>query len=125
MIRLFGYNLPYKKPIYIALTVIYGIGLSRSKLILNKLNIDINLKVEKLSELNLINIRKYLQNCNFIFEGDLKKFEYKNIKNLIDVKCFRGKRHLKGLPCRGQRTRTNSRTSRRLFQRKNKDKNIL
>ncbi len=125
MVRLFGYNLSYKKPIYIALKVIYGIGLSRSKSILNKLNIDINLKVGKLDESQLMSIRNYLQNCSFRFEGDLKKFEYKNIKNLIDVKSFRGKRHLRGLPCRGQRTRTNSRTSRRLFQRKNKDKNIL
>ncbi len=116
MIRVLGYSLSLNKPIYIALTVIYGIGLSKAKFILKKLDIDTNIKVSKLSETKLREINNYLETSNLKLEGDLKKFNYKNIKNLIDINSYRGKRHLKGLPCRGQRTRTNSRVTRYKFK---------
>jgi small subunit ribosomal protein S13 len=120
MVRLLGYTLSPKKPIYIALTVVYGIGLSRAKFILEKLNINQNYKVCEVSEFDLRKVNNYLENSTFKLEGDLKKFEYNNIKSLIDVNSFRGKRHLKGLPCRGQRTKTNSRSSRHIFKYKKK-----
>ncbi len=120
MVRILGYTLSPKKPIYIALTVIYGIGLSRAKFILEKLNINKNYKVCEISEFDLRKVNNYLENSIFKLEGDLKKFEYSSIKSLIDVNSFRGKRHLKGLPCRGQRTKTNSRSSRHLFKYKKK-----
>lgn len=116
MARILGYTLSTKKPIYIALTIIYGIGLSRAKFILNKLNINMNLKIFELPELDLRRINNYLENSDLKLEGDLKKFEHQNIKSLIDINSFRGKRHLKGLPCRGQRTKTNSRSSRHIFK---------
>ncbi len=120
MVRILGYTLSPKKPIYIALTVIYGIGLSRAKFILEKLNINKNYKVCEISEFDLRKVNNYLENSIFKLEGDLKKFEYSSIKSLIDVNSFRGKRHLKGLPCRGQRTKTNSRSSRHIFKYKKK-----
>lgn len=116
MARILGYTLPTKKPICIALTIIYGIGLSRAKSILNKLKININFKIFELSEFDLRKINNYLENSNLKLEGDLRKFEYQNIKSLININSFRGKRHLKGLPCRGQRTKTNSRSSRHIFK---------
>lgn len=116
MARILGYTLSTKKPIYIALTIIYGIGLSRAKFILNKLNINMNLKIFELPEFDLRRINNYLENSDLKLEGDLKKFEHQNIKSLIDINSFRGKRHLKGLPCRGQRTKTNSRSSRHIFK---------
>ncbi len=120
MVRILGYTLSSKKPVYIALTIIYGIGLSRAKFILSELNINKNYKVYELSELDIRKINNYLENSSFKLEGDLKKFEYSNIKSLIDVNSFRGKRHLKGLPCRGQRTKTNSRSSRHILKYKKK-----
>ncbi len=114
MVRILGNNLPDKKKVYIALTSIYGIGLSRSKKILITLNINFNLKISDLTEKNISNIREFLEKNNFKLEGDLKRNISLNIKHLIDINSFKGKRHLKGLPTRGQRTRTNNRTSRKL-----------
>jgi small subunit ribosomal protein S13 len=113
MVRILGNNLPSKKKIYIALTCIYGIGIQTSKKILNDVSIDINSKVSDLTESNISSIREHLEGDNFKLEGDLKRTISLNIKRLIDINSFRGKRHLKGLPVRGQRTRTNNRTSRR------------
>lgn len=118
--RILGNNISNKKKIYIALTCIYGIGIPTSKNLLNKLNIDFNLKLPDLTERNLSDLRDIVENENLKLEGDLKRLISLNIKRLIDIQSFRGKRHLKGLPVRGQRTRTNNRTSRRqsLFIRK-------
>jgi small subunit ribosomal protein S13 len=113
MVRILGNNLSNKKKIYIALTCIYGIGIPTSKKILNQLNIDPNLKVSDLNETNVSSLRDILETEEFKLEGDLKRLVSLNIKRLIDINSVRGRRHLKGLPVRGQRTRTNSRTSRR------------
>jgi small subunit ribosomal protein S13 len=120
MVRLLGNNLSNKKKIYIALTCIYGIGISSSLNILNRLEIDPNVKVADLSEENVSSLRDILETDEFKLEGDLKRLVSLNIKRLIDINSIRGRRHLKGLPVRGQRTRTNNRTSRRqsLFIRK-------
>lgn len=113
MVRLLGNNLSNKKKIYIALTSIYGIGIPTSKKILQTLNIDSNLKVFELSEENVSSIRDFLETQELKLEGDLKRLISLNIKRLIEINSVRGRRHLKGLPVRGQRTRTNNRTSRR------------
>jgi small subunit ribosomal protein S13 len=120
MARILGNNLSNKKKIYIALTCIYGIGIPTSKKVLTELNINPNLKVSELTESNISALRDILETDQFKLEGDLKRLVSLNIKRLIDINSFRGKRHLKGLPVRGQRTRTNNRTSRRqsLFMRK-------
>jgi len=120
MVRLLGNNLSNKKKIYVALTCIYGIGIQTSKRILTTLNIDPEIKVSDLSETNVSSLRDLLETEEFKLEGDLKRLISLNIKRLIDINSFRGRRHLKGLPVRGQRTRTNNRTSRRqsLFIRK-------
>jgi small subunit ribosomal protein S13 len=88
--------------------------------ILSQLNIDPNLKVSELTELHVSSLRDILETETFKLEGDLKRLISLNIKRLIDINSFKGRRHLKGLPVRGQRTRTNNRTSRRisLFTRK-------
>lgn len=113
MVRILGNNLSNKKKIYIALTCIYGIGISTSKKILERLKIDPNLKVSDLTETNVSELRDILETEEFKLEGDLKRLISLNIKRLIDINSVRGRRHLKGLPVRGQRTRTNNRTSRR------------
>jgi small subunit ribosomal protein S13 len=113
MVRILGNNLSNKKKIYIALTAIYGIGIPTSVKILKKLNIDPNIKVTELTESNISSLRDFLETEEFKLEGDLKRLISSNIKRLIDINSFRGRRHLKGLPVRGQRTRTNNRTSRR------------
>jgi small subunit ribosomal protein S13 len=120
MVRILGNNLSNKKKIYIALTCIYGIGIPSSKKILSQLQINPNLKVADLNEKNISGLRDLLETEEFKLEGDLKRMISLNIKRLIDINSFRGRRHLKGLPVRGQRTRTNSRTSRKqgLFIRK-------
>lgn len=120
MVRILGNNLSNKKKIYIALTCIYGIGIPTSRKILEQLNINPDTKVSELTEVNVSSLRDTLETEEFKLEGDLKRLISLNIKRLIDISCFRGRRHLKGLPVRGQRTRTNNRTSRRqsLFIRK-------
>jgi small subunit ribosomal protein S13 len=111
--RILGNNLSNKKKIYIALTCIYGIGIPTSKKLLTKLNIDWNSKLADLTERNLSDLRDSVESEDLKLEGDLKRLISMNIKRLIEIQSFRGKRHLKGLPVRGQRTRTNNRTSRR------------
>lgn len=120
MVRILGNNLSNKKKIYVALTSIYGIGIPTSKKILAKLAIDPEMKVADLNELNISALREILETEEFKLEGDLKRIISLNIKRLIDINSVRGRRHLKGLPVRGQRTRTNNRTSRRtsIFSRK-------
>jgi len=120
MVRILGNNLSQKKKIYIALTAIYGIGIKTSKKILDKVGINPNTKVADLTDENISIIRDTLETDSLKLEGDLKRLISLNIKRLIEINSVRGRRHLKGLPVRGQRTRTNNRTSRRqsLFIRK-------
>jgi len=94
--------------------------ISFKKKILEQVSIDPNVKVSELTETNVAALRDILETDEYKLEGDLKRFISLNIKRLIDINSFRGRRHLKGLPVRGQRTRTNNRTSRRqsLFVRK-------
>lgn len=111
MTRIAGIDLPKNKRIEIALTYIYGIGLSRSKKILEKLDIHSDKHVKDLNDTEVTNIRSILEN-EYVIEGDLRRFETINIKRLMEINSFKGKRHRIGLPLRGQRTRTNARTRR-------------
>ena len=111
MARIAGVDLPKNKRIEIGLTYIYGIGLSRSQEILNKIKIDSNIIVRNLNDEQIIAIRDILNN-EYQLEGDLKRLESLNIKRLMDIGTYKGKRHRLGLPLRGQRTRTNARTRR-------------
>jgi small subunit ribosomal protein S13 len=122
MVRILGNNLPNRKKIYIALTTIYGIGISTSLRILKRLNLNSEMKVSELTETDVSQLRDLLESEEFKLEGDLKRLISLNIKRLVDINSVRGRRHIKGLPVRGQRTRTNNRTSRRqsLFSKINK-----
>ncbi|ABP67840.1 30S ribosomal protein S13 [Caldicellulosiruptor changbaiensis] len=109
MARIAGVDLPREKRIEIALTYIFGIGLSRSKQILRDTGVDPNKRVKDLTDDEVAKIRDYIDK-NFKVEGELRAEIARNIKRLIDIRCYRGLRHLRGLPVRGQRTRTNART---------------
>lgn len=113
MIQLLGVNLLKNKAIYISLTSIYGIGKSLSKKILNFLNINPYIKTLNILNDDFLNLKNLLESKKYILENDLKKFNKFNINRLININCYRGKRLKKGLPVNGQRTRTNSRTSRK------------
>lgn len=115
MVRLLGHTLLNKKKIYIALTSIYGIGIITSKKILKNLDINPNLKILNVSDSKFIELRKYLESSGLKLEENLKRHIAGNIRKLKEINCYRGRRHAKGLPVRGQRTKTNSRTSRRIF----------
>jgi len=109
MARVAGVDLPKKKRIEYALPYIYGIGLTLSRKILADTGIDPNKRVYELSEDEVAILNKEINN-NYVVEGELRKQVQLNIKELMDIKCYRGLRHRKGLPVRGQRTRTNART---------------
>lgn len=109
MARLAGIDLPNNKKVHIALTYIYGIGHVSSLNILKTLNIESNIKVRDLSSNDLNLIRKTID-ANYIVEGDLRRKKSLNIKRLVDLGAYRGMRHRKSLPVRGQRTKTNART---------------
>ena len=109
MARIAGVEMPKGKRIEIALTYIYGIGRSSSQKILQKAGVDFNKKVEELTDEELTKIREIIDR-EYKVEGDLKREVAANIKRLIDIGCYRGMRHVRGLPVRGQRTRTNART---------------
>lgn len=111
MARIAGVDLPKNKRVEIGLSYIYGIGISRSKEILKKTEINPNTTIKELSDDDIISIRSTLNN-NYQIEGDLRRIETINIKRLMDIGCYKGKRHRLGLPLRGQRTRTNARTRR-------------
>ena len=111
MARIAGIDLPKHKRIEIALTYIYGIGLSRSRKILQKINLSYDKHVIHLSDTEITSLRQTLDN-GYLIEGDLRRFESLNIKRLMEINSYRGKRHRTGLPLRGQRTRTNARTRR-------------
>ena len=109
MARIAGVDLPRKKRIEIGLTYIYGIGKTSSQRILSGLNIDLNTNTDDLTEEQINNIRKAIDN-DFAVEGELRTEISMNIKRLMDLGCYRGLRHRKSLPVRGQRTSTNART---------------
>lgn len=111
MARIAGVDLPKHKRIEISLTYIYGIGLSRSKQILNQAELNPDIITKNLQDSQVIAIRNIL-NETYELEGDLKRIENMNIKRLMDTGSYRGRRHRIGLPLRGQRTRTNARTRR-------------
>lgn len=113
MIRLLGVDLPRNKKIYIALTAIYGIGYKTAFKVLEKVQINPNLKQEDLSDNNIKSLKALLESDSLKLEGDLKRIRSLNVKRLVEINCYRGKRHIKGLPSRGQRTRTNSHSSKK------------
>ncbi len=109
MARIAGVNIPDHKRIEVGLTYIYGIGKSRSKKILAAATVDGGKKVQELTEEEAARIRAVIEDEGRI-EGDLRKEVQLNIKRLMDIGCYRGLRHRRGLPVRGQRTHTNART---------------
>ncbi len=109
MARFAGIDLPREKRIVVGLTYIFGIGRSSSEKILVKAGIDQSIRVKNLTEAQETSIRKVLEE-SFTVEGDLRSEINLNIKRLMDISSYRGLRHRKGLPVRGQRTRTNART---------------
>lgn len=109
MARIAGVDLPRNKRVERALTYLYGIGLTQSKTILSKVGISGDTRTDKLTEDEVAKIRDLIDK-NHKVEGDLRREVGMNIKRLMDMGCYRGLRHRKSLPCRGQRTRTNART---------------
>lgn len=109
MARLAGVDIPNNKRIEIALTYIYGIGLTSSKEILAKTGIDPNTRAKDLTEDQIAALREELE-ANYHVEGDLRRTVATNIKKLVDINSYRGSRHKRSLPVRGQRTKTNART---------------
>ena len=107
--RLIGVNIPDKKRVLVSLTYIYGIGTSRSRKILDAARVDANKKTGDLTEEEATRLRRVIEDQGRI-EGDLRKELQINIKRLMDIGCYRGLRHRRGLPTRGQRTHTNART---------------
>ena len=109
MARLVGVDLPRNKRIEIALTYIYGIGLTTAKEIIAATGVDPDIRVKDLSEEDLAKLRDYIQQ-NLKVEGDMHREVSQNVKRLMEIGCYRGLRHRRGLPVRGQRTHTNART---------------
>ena len=109
MARLAGVDIPNNKRIELALTYIYGIGLTSSKEILAKTGIDPNTRAKDLTEDQIAALREELE-ANYHVEGDLRRTVATNIKKLVDINSYRGSRHKRSLPVRGQRTKTNART---------------
>lgn len=109
MARIAGIDLPPNKQIWIGLTYIYGIGVASARRVLSKAGVDETVKVKDLAEDEARKIRDIIQN-DLLVEGDLRKDVTQNIKRLIEIGSYRGMRHRRGLPTRGQRTHTNART---------------
>ena len=109
MARIAGINLPTGKRVPIALKYIHGIGTNTAYKICNELKISLLSKLNELDDSQLSTIREYIDN-NLMVEGDLRREKSMNIKRLMDLGCYRGLRHRRGLPVRGQRTHTNART---------------
>ena len=110
MARIAGVNIPTNKRVEIALTYIHGIGRSTAKQITDKLGIGQEKRVQDLTDQEVLHIREAIDGSDFKVEGDLRREVAMNIKRLMDLACYRGLRHRKGLPVRGQRTHTNART---------------
>ena len=109
MARIAGVNIPTNKRVVIALQYIHGIGAAKAKEIVAKVNIPAERRVNQLTDSEVLQIREAIDR-DYIVEGDLRREVAMNIKRLMDLGCYRGLRHRKGLPCRGQRTKTNART---------------
>ena len=109
MARIAGVDLPREKRVEIGLTYIYGIGLPTSRIILEKAGVNPDTRVKDLSEEEVGAIRKIIDS-EYVVEGDLRREVSLNIKRLMEIGCYRGTRHRKGLPVRGQRSKTNART---------------
>lgn len=109
MARIAGVDLPREKRVEIGLTYIYGVGINKSREILKNTGVNPDTRVKDLSEDDISKIRDYIDK-NIKVEGDLRREVALNIKRLIEINCYRGIRHRKGLPVRGQRTKTNART---------------
>ena len=109
MARISGVNIPSGKRIQIALTYIFGIGSTRAKKICEEAKLDASKRVNSLTEDELTIIRDLIDK-NYVVEGDLRRENAVSLKRLVDLGCYRGLRHRKGLPVRGQRTHTNART---------------
>jgi len=107
--RIAGIDLPRNKRIEVALTYIYGVGRSTSRQILSKSGVDYNTRSDNLTEDEVAKIRKVIDS-DYKVEGDLRREVTMNIKRLMDLGCYRGLRHRRGLPVRGQKTKTNART---------------
>jgi len=110
MARIAGIDLPREKRVEIGLTYIYGIGVASSNKILAKAGINPDTRVKDLTDDQVNSIRKVLEDDEYKLEGDLRREVALNIKRLTEIGCFRGLRHRRGLPVRGQRTKTNART---------------
>jgi small subunit ribosomal protein S13 len=108
--RIMGVDIPKEKRVEIALMYLYGVGRSLSNKILKEVGVDPSKRAKDLSEEEVSRITGYLQKASFKVEGDLRREISQNIKRLVDIGSWRGSRHRKGLPVRGQRTRTNART---------------
>ena len=109
MARISGINLPTGKRVPVALTYIHGLGVNTAIKIWNELKIPLLTKLNELDDIQLSSIRDYID-ANLMVEGDLRREKSMNIKRLMDLGCYRGLRHRRGLPVRGQRTHTNART---------------
>ena len=109
MARIAGVDLPRNKRIEISLTYIYGIGRTRALEICDKSGVEVGTKTDTLSESEIIKLREVIER-EYQVEGDLRREVSQNIKMLMDIGCYRGLRHRRGLPVRGQRTHTNART---------------
>lgn len=109
MARIAGVNIPTQKKVFIALRYIYGVGPSNAMDILKDAQIDPHKRVHELTDQEVLKIREYID-ANIKVEGDLRREVSMNIKRLMDLGCYRGLRHRRGLPVRGQRTHTNART---------------
>ena len=110
MARIIGVEIPGEKRIDIALRYIYGVGPVIATEILEKAKIDSSVRAKDLDEQQLAQIVHVIQEGSYIIEGDLRRDLQMNLKRMQGIKCYRGMRHIRGLPCRGQRTKTNSRT---------------
>ncbi len=109
VVRISGINVPSNKKVYISLSYIYGIGQKSAQDICAKANVDKDCRVSELSEADVLRLRDVIDSF-YTVEGDLRRKVSSDIKSLKDIKCYRGLRHIKGLPARGQRTHTNART---------------
>ncbi|MFP6854691.1 MAG: 30S ribosomal protein S13 [Opitutales bacterium] len=110
MARLVGVDIPNRKKIEYSLRYIYGIGPKRAKIIVEASGLDPNTRTQDLSEQELNQLAALINEKKFLVEGDLRRVVTGNLKRLQNIRCYRGLRHQRGLPCRGQRTITNART---------------
>lgn len=110
MPRIIGVEIPNNKKIEFSLRYLFGIGPTRSKIVLRKAEVDPNKRSHELTEEELNRISEVINELGYIIEGDLRREITSNLKRMTAIKCYRGLRHLRGLPVRGQRTRTNART---------------